>query len=427
MLIIHLSDIHFRKRDVTTVLDPNYHLRNEIVRDLVEFRRRLGPADLVVVSGDVAFAGHPSEFEFATEWLKRACEACGADIQNVFVIPGNHDVDRDVADEDLVQLIHENIKNTIDMELNDKISSFLRKPDAASLLYRSLTAYNTFANQFFCDMLPPERTRVNRDFKLNDSSTLRLWGINSAFVSSSADKPGNLFVDPATFQITRHAGVANMVVTHHHPTWLRQGQAVEDHYGDVAQIQVFGHIHTNRITRDPHYVRLTASALHPDRFEPSWEPGYNIIQVNVERSGDARRLHVEAHVRLWQSAPGQFRAKMDHHRDFFEHRIDLEPWEASNVAREPDAIMAQGAGDQPTDPPPSAEAMTLLRELGIRFYALTFSQKSEIAGRLALLEEEDMAQPDFERFRRVFIRASQRNKLTELKQAIEEAEGHPTR
>jgi hypothetical protein len=42
VLIIHLSDIHFRRRDVTTVQDPNFHIRNEIIRDLAEFRNRLG-------------------------------------------------------------------------------------------------------------------------------------------------------------------------------------------------------------------------------------------------------------------------------------------------------------------------------------------------------------------------------------------------
>jgi hypothetical protein len=339
-----------------------------------------------------------------------------------------HHVDRKVADEELVQLIHEKIKNTTsDVELNDRIRVYLTKSEASSLLYRSLNAYNIFANQFFCDMLAPERTRVTRDFKLNDGSTLRLWGINSAFVSSSTDKRGDLFVDPATFQITRHAGIVNMVVTHHHPSWLRQRQAVEDHYGDVAQIQIFGHIHTNRIERDPHYVRLTASALHPDRYESAWEPGYNVLNLDVERIGEKRRLHVQAHVRVWQNAPGQFHAKMDRQREFFERWIDLEPWEASNVADEQRTAMPEGAGAQPAEPPPSFEAMSVLRELGVRFYGLTFSQKSEIAGRLGLLEEEDMNQPDFERFRRVFIRASQRNKLPELKQAIEEAEGRPNR
>jgi hypothetical protein len=388
---------------------------------------RLGPANLVAVSGDVAFAGQPEEFEFATDWLKQACDACGADFRNVFVVPGNHDVDRKVADEDLVQLIHDDIKGTPDHGVDAKIRKYLTKPDSRALLYQSLEAYNVFAQQFFCDMLPPERTRVNRTFQLNDGSTLKLWGVNSAFLSSAADKKDDLFVDPATFQITRQAGTVNMVVTHHHPTWLRQQQRVEDHYGAVAPIQLFGHVHTNRILRDENFLRFTASALHPDPTERNPEPGYNLLRGEVEREGGQRRLHVKAYVRMWQESPAQFRAKMCGDEMFFEHWIKLEPWEASHVADAPHTTNPEAAEIERSDPSPNVETMSVLRELGIRFYRLTFSQKSEIAGRLELLEDEDMSAPDFERFRRVFIRAGERKKLADLKRAIEEAEGQAKR
>lgn len=424
MLIVHLSDIHFKRADITTVQDPNFFLRSEILRDLRTFKGKLGPADLVIVSGDVAFAGQTDEFEFATEWLKEACDACGADFRNVFVVTGNHDVDRKVADEDLVQLIHRDIKAAPNHDLDARLRKYLMKPEAAGLLYKSLDAYNVFAQQFFCDMLPPERTRVERSFELNDGSKLKLWGINSAFVSSSVDDERELFVDPATFQITREPGTVNMVVTHHHPSWLRQRQRLEDHFGAVAQIQLFGHVHTHRIRPEVKSVRFHASALHPDQAERKPEPGYNFIKIEVERVNGQRWLRVTAHVRVWQEAPPQFKAMAFDDEMSFEHRIKLEPWEARNVANK--ALAAPPVSDLGPDlgaPMPDAADMSRLRDLGVRFYGLTFSQKSAIAGRLELLEDADMAQPDFERFRRVFFRASERNKLAELQRAIEEAEG----
>lgn len=66
--------------------------------------------------------------------------------------------------------------------------------------------------------------------------------------------------------------------------------------------------------------------------------------------------------------------------------------------------------------------MTTLRDLALRFYRLSFSKKSEIAGRLELLEAEDMALPDYERFRRVFMRAHERGKLEALAEAVRNAE-----
>ena len=82
---------------------------------------------------------------------------------------------------------------------------------------------------------------------MNDGSVLRLTGLNSAFVSSQADQPGDLFVDSACFQVSRERGVEHVALCHHPFTWIRNGAALKDHLDDVARIQLFGHDHTNRI------------------------------------------------------------------------------------------------------------------------------------------------------------------------------------
>jgi predicted phosphodiesterase len=427
VLILHLSDIHFRKAEITTAQDPNHHLRHELVRDVVRQCERLGPPDAIILSGDVAFAGEPDEFVFATDWLRELCAACGGTMDSIFVCPGNHDVTRSKADSTLVQLIHMGIKTAGDADLEHYITTQLLDVDVARLLYESLDNYNAFALQFFCDLLPPERTRATRDLPLNDGSTLRLWGLNTAFVSSSKDKEGDIFVDSASLQLTREDGVVNLVAVHHHLSWLRQRRAFEDHLNDVAPIQIFGHVHTNRIDMNRDYMRLTASATHPDRQETGWEPGYNLIEITVDQTPEARRLHVRAHVRVWQTAPGGFQAKMDKGADVFEHFIPLEAWRptplptvAVDVARTEDS---GGLSNDAATPPEGGRAMNTLRDIGLRFYRLSFSKKSEIAGRLELLEDEDMGQPDFERFRRVFLRAHERGRLDELADAIRAAEG----
>lgn len=423
MLILHFSDIHFRKSEIGTVQDRNFHLRNELVRDVVRQCEQLGKPDAIIVSGDIAFAADPEEFAFATDWLASLCNACGCPMASVFVVPGNHDVVRNSAERNLVQLIHSQIKGAIDPAA--EIAKQLSDPDASRLLYESLDNYNQFALQFFCDLLPPERTRAKRDLKLNDGSTLRLWGLNTAFVSSRHDRPGDLFVDPASLQITRENGVVNLVVAHHHLSWLRQARELEDHLNDVAPIQIFGHVHTNRIDMNRDYIRLTASAANPDRHEAGWEPGYNFIELMVDGYANARTLLLKSHVRIWQAAPGGFQAKMDKASPVFEHSIRLEPWNRSEATLQP-ALPPSGSPESPigseTMPIEEGQAMNTVRDLGLRFYRLSFSKKSEIAGRLELLEDEDMGQPDHERFRRVFIRAHERGKLEALAEAVFAAE-----
>ena len=70
--------------------------------------------------------------------------------------------------------------------------------------------------------------------------------------------------------------------------------------------------------------------------------------------------------------------------------------------------------------------MDTLRDISVRFFKLTLSQKAAIAGKLNLLEEEDVNQPDFERFRRVFIRARDRGLVSELDQEVSVATGSRT-
>ena len=62
--------------------------------------------------------------------------------------------------------------------------------------------------------------------------------------------------------------------------------------------------------------------------------------------------------------------------------------------------------------------METLKDITLRFFKLTFSQKSEVAGRLGLLEDEDVHLPDFERFRRVVVRARERNLVEALDREI---------
>jgi hypothetical protein len=219
--------------------------------------------------------------------------------------------------------------------------------------------------------------------------------------------------------MAQHPVFRKAVMAHHHLSWLHQKRAFEDHLNDVARIQVFGHVHTNRIVRDPHWIRLAASSANPDRREPGWEPGYNFVELHVEGAGAERRMKVRAHIRVWQEAPGGFVLKIDRGGvDVFEHSIQLDFWEGGHVAVEAEPARIEASLDAPSRAAPEAGVVTRLREIGVRFYQLSFSEKSEIAGRLELLEEEDINQPDFERFRRVFLRAHSRGQLEELAKAI---------
>ena len=352
--------------------------------------------------------------------------SCGTSIESVFVVPGNHDAVRKIAGGKLIQSMHHSIKASDDLSTDDVIRGFLTDEEARDLLYKPLNNYNEFALNFFCSLLPPDRTIAERKLFLNDGSELRLLGLNSAFVSSESDKQGTLYVDPAAKNVIKESGVEKVVLCHHPYTWLHKGMELNDHLDVVTRLQLFGHDHTNRINVARDFVRVFASAAHPDRKEPGWEPGYNLIELTVSGGGAARQLDVGVHVRVWQQQPGQFRAKMDKENDVFQQSIPLDPWSApKEEVEEGCAVQEEEASDHATTNADAlgSDPMDSIRDISVRYLKLSFSQKNAIAGALGLLEEDDAGQPDFERFRRVLIRARERGLIEALDQALNDSQG----
>jgi len=91
---LHLSDLHLvppatRRYDQSRVLDGLLAL---LARDRPTF-----PLDLVFVTGDLAQSGKPDEYALIIELLTKLMTTTGVPAERVFVVPGNHDVDRGVG------------------------------------------------------------------------------------------------------------------------------------------------------------------------------------------------------------------------------------------------------------------------------------------------------------------------------------------
>jgi calcineurin-like phosphoesterase family protein len=408
-------------------MDPNAHLRNELTADAERFCQRLGKQpDAVLISGDVAYQGLEAEYVFAYEWLEELCRRCGTELSKVFLIPGNHDIVRDIAKKPLVRSVHQAIRNSSELTVDGAMREQLSDSESGPLLYGSIGPYNTFAEQFFCSLFPPNRTMCTRELPFPDGTKLRLIGLNSTFICGERDKPKELYVDPSAFQITTHPSVENLVMCHHPYSWLANGEQLDDHLSSVARLLLFGHVHTNRIRLCRDFIHVSASAAHPDRVERGWEPGYNLIELDISEDASSRLLKTSIHVRVWQQRPGEFIAKQDRGRDVFEHSIRLNPFaragqeaapaEAGDSASEPFEIVKMEEG-----------AMDDLRQISIRFFKLSASQRTQIVGKLNLVEEEDQKLPSFERSRRALLRAKDRNLVEQLEQEVNRLSGATAR
>ncbi|MBR0911488.1 metallophosphoesterase [Bradyrhizobium japonicum] len=84
--ILHVSDVHFGASDPSA---EQALITNALIKAVT--KDAMDP-DILIFSGDLAFSGTPSQFKIGEDWLKRLCKA--APRADLFVVPGNHDVDR---------------------------------------------------------------------------------------------------------------------------------------------------------------------------------------------------------------------------------------------------------------------------------------------------------------------------------------------
>jgi predicted phosphodiesterase len=190
MLILHLSDIHFRHPICATDWDPDKPFRTRLMQDARQRTETLGPIDAILVGGDIAYAGKPEEYAVALAWLYEFAEACGCKRERIYVIPGNHDIDRKIVIDDLsVQNAQQAIIRAVDKEA--ELLRQLSHKNTGPALLKPLAAYSDFAGNFWCEVFAPEKPFWKAHLPLTDGVTLRLYGLNSTILSGAGASCSN--------------------------------------------------------------------------------------------------------------------------------------------------------------------------------------------------------------------------------------------
>ncbi|PSH02619.1 MAG: hypothetical protein CXZ00_16515 [Acidobacteria bacterium] len=421
---VHLSDIHFRK-NANTPYDAFADLRNELELDSATQTGVLGGVYGLLVGGDIAFSGQPTEYDIASGWLRRFASCLNIDPdEKIWVVPGNHDVNRGAIEKSvLIQHIHKDLRADA-ATIDDKLASYMVKDEEAKkLILRPIQSYNDFAARFQCDIYP-EKPYWEHDVTLNDGSCLRMRGLNSAIVSDELDSDAShkLVLGKRQMEFTRQDGVEYLALCHHPPQWLFDQDVAEDLFGKRSRIQLFGHKHRQRLTRIEDGVRIASGAMQPDEREPNWQPRYNFIQVSVEQNSGRRVMLVRVYPRVYREdvGGGKFMPEIqeggNEYRDFI---LPLPEWQSSKQ------VSPTSAGEDSSSS--AAEAvhvqrgieMWSARKLTYKFLSLPHHLQLAIAQELDLVRDEDEGARDNELYRRYFIRAQQENKLDNLKCAVE--------
>jgi predicted MPP superfamily phosphohydrolase len=309
---IHLSDVHFGHHDATHRWDQTLVL-SALKKDIREAMDRGAPrAQAVLLTGDVAFSGRREQYDSASDWLLGLALDLGLDESDIFMVPGNHDVDRSVdARSTFPRLLIKELRDSQELTLD----SVLEKPEDWKSLTSRMAAFESFAARFPA-IQTPSLHFWSHSIPLSTEISIRLVGLNTALLSADDQDRGKLSLGRGFLAQTLadFSDTEIVVVLTHHPLqdgWLNDQNGVEAAFRSKAHIHLSGHIHqTNSETvhfgSGDSLVSISAGALHGDR-QPQGVPaghGYNVASI-VEM--EDRSLWLRVWPRIWADGCASFR------------------------------------------------------------------------------------------------------------------------
>jgi predicted MPP superfamily phosphohydrolase len=278
---LHISDLHFGA-------GPQSHRFNqatiteEILKD-VRSRRSWDP-DFIFVTGDIAFSAQAKQYTQAAAWLQQLAQAAGVLPAALRLIPGNHDVDRKLAqkDSDTLMAIRRADGKSPPALLDERLHDGAKR----KVLREKLKAYVKFVND------------LNKDHPQSDDAPLdwveeiaptperpgRIWlvGLCSVWVSDEEDAERKLVIGEKQLRMLKKVEEEDLVLllTHHPPGWLHpnaEDLLLERLAERAHHVHLCGHVHAAAarafrglgMPRDS--MRLVAGAGHG---ESSGEHGY---------------------------------------------------------------------------------------------------------------------------------------------------------
>lgn len=259
---LHLSDIHCGQRGERTRWPT---ARAPFLSDLKEQLAKLGPPDLILVSGDLAFSGQKREYEQLKERIDAITAATGGNPLWV-VVPGNHDLRWPEPGDATARGLR---SYPDDADVRRAVHS--AKSETQRYLKKLFSDYERFFRESLLRQWQDRSDELRLDYKLGglpgdfllriEKHGLRLGivGLNSAYLQLSGDDyerrlslepeqvPGDLpkFVEDTD---------AALLMMHHPPSWLsaRSHKLFEQELYPPGRFLacLFGHMHGHRASTE---------------------------------------------------------------------------------------------------------------------------------------------------------------------------------
>jgi 3',5'-cyclic AMP phosphodiesterase CpdA len=313
---LHLSDWHqkgmeFDRKVVRDALLEDIKKRQDIHPDLEKL-------DFIVFSGDLAFSGKKEEYKAAQKYLlDPLLDAAGLDKSRIFIVPGNHDLDRD-----FFELLPEGIKKPLTEE--KEIKEWLEDNKKRSRMLEPFEAFN----EFIKDYASGSFSGYADSYRLATAGKdIALMGFNSALMCGRRRDENNEIDDKGKLIIGEHQVYDSLrknqdadlriVVLHHPLDWLTEQDCirVESRLKQEAHFILCGHQHRPKVTIETgtagDCIIIPAGASYDRRTAayPQYNNAYNFVHLDFVNNKGA------IYLRCWSDRLNKWREDIDAYKD----------------------------------------------------------------------------------------------------------------
>lgn len=284
---LHLSDLHNCKErtgwDAHRVLQP-------LIKDLkrMEVDHGLTP-QILFFTGDAAYGNVPDsnlekQFDGAHELIETARQAFSTPLpkENVFIVPGNHDVDRDAVTPDQTSWLATQAETPI------AVNQLIQKAGTQwKRFMERLAAYRDFlARHHYTHLLADPARLIFSQVRELHGIKLGIAGFNSAWSCSGDDDRGNLWFG-GDWQLGELTGKLpntdfRVALIHHPFGWFvaPEDTPLRIPFEREFAFLLHGHEHLGWVDAKANgYVRVAGGACYD---KSALENGYNFVRLDLE-------------------------------------------------------------------------------------------------------------------------------------------------
>lgn len=308
---LHLSDWHqrgneFNRRVIRDGLITDIHNRRGISPDLAR-------VDFVIFSGDIAYSGQKEEYSAAAEFLlEPLLQELQLDACNLFIVPGNHDIDHQ-----LFRYLPQEL--TAPLESEEQVQDWLSDKNRHYIL-EPFQAFEEFVSGFTGQAHPAyAATRIVERSDIH----IGLLGLNSALMSArykdgegNSNDYGKLVIgELQLYDALKQLDACDitLAVLHHPFSWLFEFDAnhAEERLREKCHFILHGHHHKPGVQVEMctmgKSVIIPAGASYGTRLvdDPRYINAYNFVHVDFTTSEGT------IYLRRWSDQRNTFREDID--------------------------------------------------------------------------------------------------------------------